>query len=41
MENAYTRSGPQVLKHFGVDAEKGLSAKAVEAAREKYGSNCE
>ena len=41
MEGAYIRSAQDVLGHFKVAEQSGLSAKAVLANREKYGENCE
>lgn len=39
MDNAYVRSAQDVLKHFDVTEQKGLSQQAVTAARGKYGKN--
>lgn len=39
MENAYTKSPAEALKHFQVEEQKGLSAQQVKSAREKYGRN--
>jgi len=39
MENAYVRSAQDVLKHFKVSEQDGLSSKTIAASREKYGSN--
>ena len=39
MENAFVRPVQEVLKYFNVSEHSGLSPKAVQASREKYGSN--
>ncbi|KAK5164145.1 uncharacterized protein LTR77_010236 [Saxophila tyrrhenica] len=39
MDNAYVRSSDDVLKHFDVSENTGLSAKAVEQSRSKHGPN--
>lgn len=39
MENAYTKTPAEALRHFQVDEHKGLSAEQVKAAREKHGKN--
>jgi Ca2+ transporting ATPase len=39
MENAYNRSTREILKHFSVTTEQGLSDAQVVASREKYGRN--
>ncbi|KAF1836642.1 calcium ATPase [Decorospora gaudefroyi] len=39
MENAYTKTPAEALRHFWVDEHKGLSAQQVTSAREKHGSN--
>lgn len=39
MERSYLSSTTEVLRHFQVEEEKGLSAKQVESLRAKYGSN--
>lgn len=41
MEGAYVRSAQDVLGHFKVSEQSGLSATAVVANREKYGENGE
>ena len=41
MDNAYVRSAQDVLKHFHVSEQTGLSEKAIAAARETHGRNCE
>lgn len=39
MEDAHTKSVDEVLKYFGVDAEKGLTPDQVRKNQEKYGPN--
>lgn len=39
MENAYTKTPAEALRHFQVDEHKGLSAEQVKSAREKHGKN--
>lgn len=39
MENAYVRSPRDVLAHFNVSENTGLSDSVVEASRQKYGKN--
>ncbi|KAF9692319.1 hypothetical protein EKO04_009438 [Ascochyta lentis] len=39
MENAYTRTPEEALKHFQVTEEKGLSEQQVKSLREKHGKN--
>ncbi|KAJ4318349.1 hypothetical protein N0V94_004479 [Neodidymelliopsis sp. IMI 364377] len=39
MENAYTRTPTEALKHFQVTEEKGLSEQQVKSLREKHGKN--
>lgn len=39
MEQAYTRSPAQLLKHFSVTEAQGLTSQQVTAARVKYGPN--
>ena len=39
MEGAFVRSAQDVLGHFKVSEQTGLSAKAVKANRETYGEN--
>jgi Cation transporter/ATPase, N-terminus len=39
MEQAFLSPPTQVLKHFKVIEDTGLSSKQVPALREKYGSN--
>ena len=39
MENAYTRTPSEALKHFQVTEEKGLSEQQVNSLREKHGKN--
>lgn len=39
MDDAFLRSPQEVLKHFNVSQQAGLSERAVEAAREKHGRN--
>ncbi|KAK4500322.1 hypothetical protein PRZ48_008511 [Zasmidium cellare] len=38
-EKAYTKSKDEILKHFNVTEERGLSSSDVEAARAKFGKN--
>lgn len=40
-EKAYTKSKDEVLQHFSVTEDKGLSSSDVEARRAKYGRNGE
>jgi Ca2+ transporting ATPase len=40
MENAYTKTPAEVLRHFQVTEEKGLSEQQVRSLREKHGKNC-
>jgi len=39
MDNAFTRTPQEVLAHFQVTEQEGLSNQAVVASREKYGRN--
>ena len=39
MDNAYTRTPSEALKHFQVTEEKGLSEQQVQSLREKHGKN--
>tara|TARA_R110002003_G_scaffold129_2_gene12078 strand:- start:3978 stop:4133 length:156 start_codon:yes stop_codon:yes gene_type:complete len=39
MENAYTKTPAEALKHFQVTEEKGLSEQQVQSLREKHGKN--
>lgn len=39
MENAYTKTPAEALRHFQVEEQKGLSAQQVKSAREKHGKN--
>lgn len=39
MDQAYTKSVSEVLKHFGVQETQGLSSQQVTTQREKHGSN--
>ncbi|EME39239.1 hypothetical protein DOTSEDRAFT_75085 [Dothistroma septosporum NZE10] len=39
MDNAYVRSPQEVLKHFNVSEQQGLSESAVQASRQKHGRN--
>jgi Ca2+ transporting ATPase len=39
MENAYTKTPAEALKHFQVTEEKGLSEQQVKTLREKHGKN--
>lgn len=39
MENAYTKTPSEVLKHFQVTEEKGLSEQQVKSLRDKHGKN--
>jgi Ca2+ transporting ATPase len=39
MENAYTRTPSEALKHFQVSEEKGLSEQQVSSLRQKFGRN--
>ena len=39
MENAYTRSPGEALKHFQVSEQNGLSEQQVLSQRKKYGKN--
>jgi Ca2+ transporting ATPase len=41
MENAFTRTPAEALKHFEVTEEKGLSENQVKSLREKHGRNGE
>lgn len=41
MDDAFVRSTRDVLTHFNVSEESGLSDSAVLSSREKHGSNCE
>lgn len=41
MDDAYVRSPQEVLKHFGVSEQAGLSSSAVEASRREHGRNGE
>jgi magnesium-transporting ATPase (P-type) len=40
MENAYTKTPAEALKHFQVTEEKGLSEQQVKELRAKHGKNC-
>jgi Cation transporter/ATPase, N-terminus len=40
MEQSYTKSNQEVLKHFNVKEAKGLSRRQVEDNRQRYGRNC-
>ena len=39
MDNAFVRSPRDVLEHFNVTQDAGLSSGKVEASRQKYGKN--
>lgn len=39
MENAYTRTPGEALKHFQVTEERGLSEPQVKGLRDKHGKN--
>jgi P-type Ca2+ transporter type 2A len=39
MDNAYVRSPREVLEHFNVNEDAGLSDMAAAAAQQKYGKN--
>ena len=39
MDQAYTKSGAEVLKYFEVDESQGLSSQQVTSSRQKHGSN--
>jgi Ca2+ transporting ATPase len=39
MDDAYVRSTEEVLKHFQVTEQGGLSESAVETSRQKHGKN--
>jgi magnesium-transporting ATPase (P-type) len=39
MENAFARSTAEILKHFAVTEQKGLSEAQVQQSTEKYGKN--
>jgi Ca2+ transporting ATPase len=39
MENAYTKTPSEALRHFGVTEDKGLSEPQVKTLREKHGKN--
>lgn len=39
MDQAYTKSAEEVLKHFGIRESQGLSSQQVTTARGKHGSN--
>jgi Ca2+ transporting ATPase len=41
MDDAHAKSWEEVLQHFGVEAEKGLSLDQVKRHQEKYGANGE
>jgi hypothetical protein len=41
MENAYTKTPAEALRHFDVTEEKGLSKQQVETLRAKHGKNGE
>lgn len=41
MDNAFTRTPAEALKHFGVTEENGLSEPQVKSLREKHGKNGE
>ena len=40
MENAYTKTPVEALKHFQVSEERGLSEQQVKSLRDKHGRNC-
>lgn len=40
MDNAYVQSTSDVLAHFRVAEQEGLSSQQVKQARETYGPNC-
>lgn len=40
MENAYTKTPAEALKHFQVTEDRGLSEQQVRSLREKHGKNC-
>jgi Ca2+ transporting ATPase len=40
MENAYTKTPTEALKHFQVTEDRGLSEQQVRSLREKHGKNC-
>lgn len=40
MEQSYTKSAAEVLKHFNVREARGLSSQQVKDNRTLYGSNC-
>lgn len=39
MEDAHTKTVEEVVKYFGTDPERGLSADQVKKNQEKYGPN--
>lgn len=39
MENAFTKTTSEVLKHFSVSESKGLTEAQISASREKFGRN--
>lgn len=39
MENAYTRTPSEALKHFAVTEAKGLADHQVQTLRQKHGKN--
>ena len=39
MENAHTYTTDEVLKHFKVDVNKGLTEKQIAESYQKYGPN--
>lgn len=41
MEDAHTKTVEEVVKYFGADPERGLSADQVKKNQEKYGPNGE
>lgn len=41
MENAHTKSATEVLDHFGVNENTGLTLEQVKVHLEKYGPNGE
>lgn len=41
MEDGFMKTSEECIGYFGVDAERGLSARQVEDNRKKYGPNGE
>lgn len=39
MENAYTKTPAEALRHFGVTEQQGLNKQQVETLRAKHGKN--